>query len=640
MLRGRSALQRKSFTKGVSYKSGDIGDKLFDAVNMLIVQNKLQTRYGLTRFTADSFTDTPQSISFFTKLDDTTKKIVVKAGTAMYSASTDGVFSSIKTGLSSSTQHNAITMNGRHIIALGSDGLYAYDGTTFSALGLAAPTAPTAVIAAGGALDEPNDYTVAITYYQSGTGFETNIGADSAVATSSVGNQTINVSAIPVSTHPLVDLKRIYLKQDTGSYLFVAEIANGTTTYSITANPSAAADSPPTGHDPPLDGGAKYLAFFQGKIAAAGNTNFPDEVVFSELDIPDAWPTDIAPVKAQGDGPITGLAVGLHNNQSVDQYLVIFKKRSCTIYFEPLAGDPQITHLPGVGCVSHKTIIVKDGIIYFLSLFGWKKVVNGNIKDATLAEGDIDDIFQTSGFTYGVNKTQLANSFSVYYSETDSYMTWVAEGSSSTFDKCYNYHMALDAFMPLQITGTCACVGEDADSNECVYIASSDRKVYKYSIRNSYVDQLVGEGFTLDVDQVDVDVLTDDLSRAISCFAIHNWMPESDFDTSWNFRDYILEGISDTTEQRSTATVKAYLNFNRSTSYNYTYDFFRQEGFTLDVSMLDVDVLGDDRSRYRVAADLAVSGQNILIGIFQEVEEARLQILSHQLNYNKNGNRN
>lgn len=644
MLRNRAVKQKKSFTKGVSYKSGDIGEKLFDAQNMLIVGNKLQTRYGLKRFTTDSFTSSPVSLSFYTKLDGETQKVVTKVDTAMYSASTDGVFSSIKTGLTTANKHDAVTMNGRHILAIGSDGLYSYDGTTFAALGIDAPSAPTAAIAAGGALAQPKDYLVAVTYYASGIGFETNIGAASAIATSSAGNQTIDVSAIPVSTHALVDFKRVYIKNstDSGNYLFVSEIANGATTLSITANPSASSETPPTGKDPPLSGGAKYLAIFQNQLVAAGNSTFPHEVFFSEIDEPDAWPTDIAPVRAQGDGPITGLAVGYHNNDNLKPYLVIFKKRSFTVYFQPPfdGSAPQYIYVNGVGCPSHKTIKIKDGNVYFLSLFGWRAIANGSLVKETLAGGDIDDIFQTSGFTYGVNKSQLGNTFSVYYSEADAYLTWVAEGSSASFDKCYNYHMNLNAFMPLQITATCACSGEDDDGNEVIYIGSSDGKIYSYSIRNDYVDQLVGEGFVVDVDRLDVGVLTDDDSRAIACFAIHNWLPEDDFDRSYNFRDYVLEGISDVSDAKSTAVVKAFLNFSRTTSYEYSYDFFREEGFQLDVSMLDVGILGDDRSRYRAVTDLALSGTNVLIGIFQEVEEARLQLLSHQLNYNGNGNRN
>lgn len=637
----------RAFDKGVSYISGDIGDKLIDAQNFIILQNKLQTRPGLKKFTSAAFSEAPQSLSFYKK-DSGAKKVLAKTGATLQAADPEtGIFSSIKSGLSAANIHDAVNMLGRHIVALGSDGLYEYDGTTFDSLGAAAPNAPVAVIAGGGSLTQPKDYVVAITFESSVTGFETNSGAASATCSSSGGTQTISVSSIPVSTNGFFDLKNIYLKNvtDSGAYLLVAQIANATTTYSITANPSAASSSPPTGKDTPLAGGAKYLAIYNSQLVAAGNTNFKSDIFFSNTDEPEGWSTSNTLVHVNGDGPITGLAVGYYSGGNIDlnQYLVGFKKRSITVYYQSIAGptEDQQINIDGVGCVSHKTIRVKDGNIYFLSDYGWRVIVNGSLLPQTMGNGDIDDIFRISGFTYGLNKQILSNAFATYYSELDSYMCWVAEGANNSFNKCYNWHMDAKQWMPLiMANSTCAVTGEDTNGQETVYIGNNDRNIYRYSIRNEFSDDITTHGFTLDIDKLDVGLLQAESASSIPVFALFNWQPNEDFDASYNFRDLIIEGISDTDTEESTFEVKAYLNFSRSISYSYDYDLFSSEGFTLDVSRLDIDILGDERARVRMGSDINRTARNILFGIYQDTIEAKLQLLAYQLNFSKNGNRN
>lgn len=639
--------QFKRFTKGVSYKTGNIGDKLFDAQNVVLIQDNIQTRPGIDKITTEQMAAIPNSISYYGKDDGAIRRVVVKAGAGLYSApATDTlVFTTLSSSLSTTTKHDAVTINGRHIIAAESDGPYSFDGTTLATLGVTAPSAPSiSAVDAGGTLTDKT-YTVAITFEASGVGFESNIGTSSAQQATAGGNDSLSITAIPVSTHALVDFKNIYLRNvtDSGNYLYVGQIANATTTYSITTNPAATADTPPTGKDTPLSGGAKYLAIFNGQVVSAGNSTFPSDAFFSNANEPDGWSTDNDIVHAAGSGPITGLAVGLFSNSQLNQYLVAFKKSSFTIYSQPIdnQSNPIQTFVDGVGCVSHKTIVVKDGNIYFVSNYGWRAIADGKLVDATLAEGDIDDIFRVSGFTYGLNKAEMDNAFSVHYAEMDSYMTWVPEGANTALSKCYNYHFDKNAFMPLSIPlCTCACKGENADGEDTIYIAREDRNVYSYDIRNDNSDDIVTTGFRLDVDQLDIDALTEDDLSPIEVFVILSWYPEEDYDSTYNFRSLWMEAISDQSEATSTVSVKAFLNLSRSTSYEYSYNFFLEEGFELDVSQLDVDVLGDDRARVRIDSDINRTGRNILIGVFQTVEGAYLQLLGAQLNYSKNGNAN
>ena len=101
--------------------------------------------------------------------------------------------------------------------------------TTYG-LGIEAPTsAPTLAEGTAGALS--GTYKYVITYMRSGNfQVESNPGPESSPIT--VTEKIINLSAIPVSSDPKVDKKRIYRTTEGGAIFFwVADIANAATTY-------------------------------------------------------------------------------------------------------------------------------------------------------------------------------------------------------------------------------------------------------------------------------------------------------------------------------------------------------------------------------------------------------------------------
>ena len=101
--------------------------------------------------------------------------------------------------------------------------------TTYG-LGIEAPTsAPTLAEGVAGVLS--GTYKYVITYMRSGNfQVESNPGPESSPIT--VTGKKINLSAIPVSSDPKVDKKRIYRTTEGGAKFFwVADIANATTTY-------------------------------------------------------------------------------------------------------------------------------------------------------------------------------------------------------------------------------------------------------------------------------------------------------------------------------------------------------------------------------------------------------------------------
>jgi hypothetical protein len=640
---GVKKLQRR-FTKGVSYKDiDDKGEYLFDSLNMLLIQNKYTVRNGRSKFSTERTSANPQSLSFYKKTDGT-RRVLQKCGTELKIDNGVGVFSNLLTGLSSSTKHDAVTMNNRHIIALGSDGLYGYDGTNMVTLGITAPSAPTTAIAAGGAMSAQK-WEVAITYYASSLGAESNQGAASNQSTTAAGNLTIAVTAIPVSTHTLVDFKNVYIRNvtDAGLFYYVGQIANATTSLNITADP-VSIQTPPDTNSVPLAGGAKYVAIFNSRLVYAGNSTYPNDVFFSEVDAPDAYDftATTSTLTIQGDGDITGIATGFYTNSVLNQYLVIFKKRSTHVYYEDSAGSKVTIIDDSSGCVSHKTIQVKDGSIIYLSENGWRIITNGEYKKS-LSDGAIDDIFKFSNYTYSVNKQNLDNAFGIFYSELSSYMCWVSEGASTSNQRVYNYHTDYDTFMPLNMRASCAVSGEDSSGYETVFIGDEDGYIYKYDIRQPYTDAGTVDAFTLDVSKLDEDKLEESTLNDIESNLWFSWYPQSDMETSYNFRDFLTDSVMDPNDADQTIDITAYVNYQRQTASQYNYDIVNTpegSGFQLDVSRLDEVALADDRSRIRAKADLNIAGYNILIGLSKTVSGQKWTLERCQLNYTQNGNLN
>lgn len=631
----------KQFNVPVSYKVSDTSGKFLDARNVNTIQDRLDTRFGTRRFNANSLGGPVQSLSSFVKADGS-RFIIAKVGTKLISVSEAGTHTDIKTGLSEDTVHRGITGNDRHIISIEEDGLFSWDGTIFSKLGANVPSAPTIAEAAGGNLVATNKYQVAITFYASSIGFESNAGFSNEFTLTST-NKTLNVSNIPtVSDNALVDKVRIYLKNVTanGEFYFVegGEIPLGQTTFGPIQNESTSSSVAPENHFPPNfntnpaeTGGGKFLAWFNSKLIYAGNSQFRNEVYFSLEDLPDAFDaTDNGLVlTVPGQGAITGLAVGLFDDSVLDPYLVIFKRKSTWLYSE-IGGQPRFVCINAeIGCVSHDTIQVKNGSIYFLSEEGWRPIVNGKIVtdksgDAiTLGNGDIDDIFKSNGFVYEVNRNLLPRSFSVYYPTLDQYLTWVSEGVSNEFAKTYVYQFEIGGFVPYEfsIPATCAVLGEDGSGRDQVLFGTSDGYIIRHSIKEAKSD----------INEANTEV-------AINAFAVLPWVPQDgDMDATYSFRELIVRALSSAHD----LTFKTYLNYLLADEVEDVLQFSNpNSGFILDESELDEGILGDGRETVVKRADINRTGESIAIGFYQSTIGANIGLVSMQVDSNKNGNRN
>lgn len=631
----RATKKLGTFNVGVSYRISEKSGKFLDARNVNSNQDRLDTRHGSSRYNAIALPGTAQSLSFFTKADGA-RYLIAKVGTELISVSENGAHAVIKSGLSALTVHRGTTGNDRHIIAIGSDGLFSWNGTVFTQLGQAAPTALTATIATGGSLITANKYKVAITFYASSIGFESN-AFESAEVTASGGNLQIDLTAIPATAdNALVDTVYIYLKNVTSDseYLFINEIALGTTTYSVVTE-SLSSQVPPTANDVPgknifeLNGttGGNYLASFNSRLVYS----VKNEVYFSGPDLPDAFDSTDAGlvIPVPGQGVVTGLAVGLFSDSVLDPFLAIFKGKSTRIYSE-VGGQPKLVTLSEeVGCVSHDTISVKNGVIFFLSEEGFRAIANGRFvsnergEAITLGNGDIDDIFKSSGYTYEVNRAGLARAFSVYYPTLDQYITWVSEGTNNAYTKAYVYEHGIGGFKPYEFasTATSAILGENSNGRDVVFFGTSDGYILKHSIMEA---------------RQDVDALG--AAVAINAFAVLPWLPEDgDFDASYNYRELILKAVV----SESPLTVKTYLDYNLGTSEEGDYNFTDpNSGFILDESLLDEGVLSDERSIVTARSDINRVGESIAIGFYQNVIGSNIGLISMQIDSSKNGNRN
>jgi hypothetical protein len=624
----------KHLSVPVSYKVLD-DDFLLDARNVFDNKGITETRYGIKRYNTTSLNGAILSLSYFKHSNGTGYKLA-KVGTVLYSVAASGAATAIKTGLSATTKHRAVTLNDRHIIAIEADGLFSFDGTIFTALGQVPPTTATAAVSAGGTLTPSINYQVGLTFYSSITGFESNVYQLTYVTTTAA-NKQIDISAIPATaTNATIDKVRVYLKNmgtevlSANAYLFVTELALGTTTYTITT-PTISTIVPPTKNAPPLSGGAKYIALFGKKIAIAGNATYPSEVFISEEYLPDAFDGLAASqvvLQASGQGPITGIEVGFYDQQFLNPYLVLFKKTTTTIYSE-LNRIPSLVTLDGhVGCISHDTIKIRNGSVAFMGTDGWYLITNGafvkeqNGTPARLGGGAIDDVFSRKGWTNEVNIPQSASFFSAYYSSDAHYMTFVSEGASTEIKKAYVYEERIGGFRVFDFTSklTCATEAEDDNGYQTIMIGDTTGTIFTYSSRNSRSDEDYNG-----------------TAQSIPALVLLPYLRPGEDASTYNFRTLAVRALAST----SPITVKTFPSFSLTAFDSFQYDFPNTgTGFILDSSQLDVDAFGDERTPVTYMADINSTGETIMIGFYQDVVDANISLISAQITFNKNGNRN
>lgn len=240
---------------------------------------------------------------------------------------------------------------------------YKLRGTTLEEFGIEAPaTAPT--LSDGGSAGSHNGtYEAYVTFYNTNTGHESSAGPTSSTVT--VANKTIAWSSIPTSSDTQVTARRLYIRNTATQTEFfrVATISDNTTTSTTTnvADSSLRIIGPDETENSPPPSGIRYLCWHKSRMFASDG----QRLYYSKIGLPEAFDEEAAENVNPDDGQsITGLV-------AFQDLLWIFKDRATYV----LNGDDPNTWSvdlvdPSVGCATHRSITITEGVLRLWSLDG------------------------------------------------------------------------------------------------------------------------------------------------------------------------------------------------------------------------------------------------------------------------------
>lgn len=287
--------------------------------------------------------------------------LVVANGEVKYSSG-DTIFNTVVNGTGFSTQANFefITTQDR---VYGGNGVNApivydrntnYGGVVYTApriktMGVQAPgTAPTVAIAAGGAVPVgAHTYKITYLYYD----FEESNGSPaSAVATTTPGNQTVNLSSIPVGGYG-VTARKIYRDNNDGLYLHVGTITDNTTTIfaDTVATGATPTEIPEFNNAPPTFG---LITTWLDKQWLAKVPGDPSTLFYTETGFPDIVRPENQILCNQED-PITAFIVYFGR-------LIVFNRRSMGQILGSTPDTFRYSAIPSsIGCVDNRTLQIR-----------------------------------------------------------------------------------------------------------------------------------------------------------------------------------------------------------------------------------------------------------------------------------------
>jgi len=235
-------------------------------------------------------------------------------------------------------------------------------GTTLEGWGITRPaSAPATATGAAGAMT--GTFEVRVTFFNANTGHESS-ASDTSNATT-LASQQLSVTSIPVSADGQVTARRIYIRNTSNQTEFrlAATISdNVTTSTTLNVNTSLLITlGPDTAENDPPPSAARYAAWINSRMFVADGSN----LYWSEKDKPEAFdPDNYEPIGA-GDGQnITGII-------GYGDVVFIFKQRSV---YAVTGTNPENWRIrpifTDVGAVSHRSLIVAGGALWWWSEFG------------------------------------------------------------------------------------------------------------------------------------------------------------------------------------------------------------------------------------------------------------------------------
>lgn len=344
--------------------------------------------------------------------------LTVDGGNLRYSSG-DGVENLVTAGYSAILNFEFETIKdrvyfGNTVTAQVYDRTASYGGVGYTApqtkvMGAQAPTvAPAVAVVAGGSVPVGgHTYKITFVYYSSE---ESNGGPASAVATTSAGNQTVNLSSIQIGGYGVTS-RKIYRDNNDGNWVHVGTLDNNTATvFSDTVAVGATPTPVPTDNGVPPAFGLITLWLDRAWLSKIAGE--PYTLYYSEAGLPDIFPANNRRICNQKD-PISAHIVYRGR-------MVVWNRNSMG-YIEGSTPETfKYVDIQGsVGCVDNRTMQIRvvEGvpIVVWLSDKGFysyngssidyisdpiEDLVNFNIQQAVLQKGRNSQTTQTD-FTNG-----------------------------------------------------------------------------------------------------------------------------------------------------------------------------------------------------------------------------------------------
>ena len=284
----------------------------------------------------------------YSKSDGT--KFIIACGTTKIYKQSGGVWITIRTGQTGTADdvYDFSVLNDILYLCNGKDPNLKTDGSNVFAMGVAAPTtAVTATETIGGSSLTAGTYIMTVTFLNTAMNHESN-PSPSTTITLLANNNTISLSAIPISTDPQVTARRIYVTPVNGALpLFAAEIANNTaTTLNIIVTATGIAVEEFANGTPPV---FKAMHLKEGFIwGMPVNSSI---LRFSGAGKPNAWhANDFRDLDSNDGDMLTGIA-------EVNGRLIAFKNQSIWNGFGSDRFDFDfIKRVEGIGSINNRGI--------------------------------------------------------------------------------------------------------------------------------------------------------------------------------------------------------------------------------------------------------------------------------------------
>lgn len=355
------------------------------------VEGIITKRPGGINYNATTFAN-PPSDQYEAIFNDGVRHLLEVDGGNLRYSSGGGTFTDVTSGYSATGNFEFAMNQDRVYFGNGIDNSQVYDRTTsYGGVGYTAPktkdmgaqapsSAPSAALNTGGSVPTvAHTYKVTFLYYDLE---ESNGGPATGTITPTAGNQTVDLSSLPIGGYG-VTARKIYRDDNDGVYLLVGTVANNTaTTFSDTASTGTAPI--PTDHDTPP--AFQYIVAHLDRNWIAGIPGDPFAIMFSEAGLPNVFPASNRIVCNQSD-PVTGLYV--YNDK-----VWVFNRNTIGSILGTTKDTFRYSILPSsVGCVDNRTIQIRttSGIPVMLWLSS-RGIYGTNGSSVTYLSDAIEDL--------------------------------------------------------------------------------------------------------------------------------------------------------------------------------------------------------------------------------------------------------